>query len=116
TFGNLTLRFTKDGKEAFSLDGHSGTVFVVKEGILYYAHYSSARSGCFVIAYNLANGKELWKTRLKGIGEIVHFGYDNSVALSLVDGAIRVLGHESAGNYIEFVDLKEGKTVGNRVF
>jgi hypothetical protein len=115
-FGQATISFTKDGKEVFSLDGHLGTVFILKDGILYYADYGPSQTGCTLIARDLAAGKQPWKTPLKGLGPIAHFQYRNAVSLELIDGALRVLGHESAGDYIEFVDTKEGKTVGHKVF
>jgi hypothetical protein len=72
--------------------------------------------GCSIIAYDLANRKELWKTRVQGIGPIAHTAYDNQVALELVGDALKVLGNELAGQYVEFVDLKTGKTVGHKLF
>jgi hypothetical protein len=116
TFGDLMVRFTKDGKEALALKGSYATTFVGKDSILYYAEYGSFSSGCALIAYDLANKKELWKTSLKGLGPIAHFKYSNRVAVELVDDAVKVLGNESAGHYVEFVDLKTGKTVGHKVF
>jgi len=116
-YRGLTLRFTKDGKEAFVFEHIvEHTVFVVKDHILYYAEYNRISTGCNVVAVDLTNGKQLWKTGLKGLGPINHSSYSNAVALELVEGAVKVLGHESKGDYIEFVEMKEGKTVGNKVF
>jgi len=111
-----SVRFTKEGKYLYTLDGHPATVFVVKDGILYYADYIRGTHECSLIARDLANGKQLWKAPLKGLGPISHFRYRNAVSLEFVEGALRVLSHESSGDYIEFVEMKEGKTVGNKVF
>lgn len=116
TFGELTIRFTKDGKEGLVLSGHHATTFVGKDGILYYADYHGSANGCTLVGYDLANKKVLWKTPLKGIGPIAHFGYSNAVVVELLGDAVKVIGHEASGNYVEFVDLKTGKTVGNKVF
>ena len=116
TFGQLTIRFTRDGQKAFTLEGSPGTTFVGKDSILYYADYHPSATGCSLVAYDLANKKELWKTPLKGLGPIPHFDYDNRVVVESAGEAVKVLGKESAGKYVEFVDLKTGKTVGHKVF
>jgi hypothetical protein len=116
TFGELTIRFTKDGKEALAIQGHYGTTFAVKDSVLFYSDYHGSASGCALVAFDLANRKELWKTPLKGLGPIAHTRYHNAVAVELAGDAVKVLGNESAGKYIEFIDCKTGKTVGHRVF
>jgi hypothetical protein len=115
-FTNATLKFSKDGKEVFKLEGHRGTVFVIKDNVLYYADYNPISDGCSLVARDLTNAKELWKTPLQGIGPTPHSKYRNQVSLDWAEGALRVLGHESAGNYVEFVEPKAGKTVGHKVF
>jgi hypothetical protein len=117
TFGQLTIRFSKEpGKPILTLEGHYASTFLADDNVLYYAEYHPSSSGCALVAFDLANKRELWKTHLKGIGPIDHTKYSNHVALDFVGGAIKVLGHEAAGDYIEFVDLKTGKTAGHRVF
>ena len=70
-----------------------------------------------VVAYDLKKQKQVWKTPLKGLGLIDHFGYSNALNLEVVNNvAVRVFGKESAGQYLEFVDLKTSKTVGQRVY
>ena len=69
-----------------------------------------------MVAIGLARKKELWKTKLQGLGAIKHFKYSNRVTLQL-GGTIAVIrGKESAGKYIELVDLETGKTLANRRF
>jgi hypothetical protein len=116
SFGDLTVRFTKDGKDALTLKGHYATAFVGKGTILYYTEHDVATTGCALVAFDLAKGKELWKTKLMALGPIAHFGYRNHVALEVVGDAAKVLGNETAGQYVEFVNLKTGKTVGHRIF
>jgi hypothetical protein len=115
-FAKATLKFSEDGKEVYTLEGHLGTVFVIKDNVLYYADYDPISDGCSLVARDLAHAKELWKTPLQALGPIPHSKYRNQVSLDWAEGALRVFGHESAGNYVEFVDPKAGKTVGHKVF
>jgi hypothetical protein len=114
--GSLNIRFYFNDKEVHSILGHAGTVFGESKNVAYYADFSPSSSGCTVIAYDLKAKKQLWKTDLKGLGPISHFKYRNAMILEVKDDVIRILGQESAGKYVEYVDLKSGKTVGHRVF
>jgi len=113
---NTTIRFKDGDNEAFSIIGHDGTVFAERKNVLYYADFSPWSSGCSVVAYDLKSKKQLWKTTLKGLGPIDHTKYHNAVVLELKDDALHILGNESAGKYVEYVELKKGKTVGHKVF
>jgi hypothetical protein len=115
-FGSVTIRFSKDDRPVFTLVAHHAMGFVVKDHVLYFTEYCRSATGCVLIAYDLANRKELWKAHLKGLGPINHFDYLNHVALELTGNAVKVLGHETAGDYVEFVDLRSGKTAGHKVF
>jgi hypothetical protein len=115
-FGRATITVKLDEKTSFTFEGHTGTVFVVKDKVLYYADFSPVASGCVVIARDLENDKQLWKAPLKGLGPITHTRYSNAVTLDLDGEAVRVVSKEAAGRYIEYVDRKEGKTVGHKVF
>ena len=116
TCRKLTLRFLEGDKERFKLDAHGHTTFVLDGNMLYYTNYHPSASGCSVVAYDLRAGKELWKTALKGLRPLPHSEYQNEVALDQDRGALRVRAVESQGKYLEYVDLKTGKTVGHRVF
>jgi hypothetical protein len=115
-FGGVLLRIAKDGAVVHFFEAGKGTVFAVRDDVLYYADYQPSSSGCAVAAYDLRKKKQLWKANLKGLGPIKHFKYHNAVNLDLEKQAVCVRGKESAGRYIEFVDLKTGKTVGNKVY
>jgi len=77
TFGNLSFRFTKDGKEAFTMEGSYATTSSARDSILYYADYHRPRR---VVRCCLRPGeqKELWKTSVKGLGPIAHFKYSTA--------------------------------------
>ena len=114
---SLTVRLTDDGKEVYSFKAHDETVFTRRGDVLYLAEFSSLRTGCSIVAYDFKAKKELWKTDLKGIGPVAHSKYRNEVTIATAgDDAIFVTGRESGGRYIEYVDMKSGKTVGHKVF
>jgi hypothetical protein len=88
----------------------------VRGKVLYYADYNPYTTSCAVVAYDLENRKQLWNTSLQGLGPIEHTVYHNAVQIGFDGGALCVYGQESAGKYVEYVDLKEGKTVGHKIF
>jgi hypothetical protein len=110
------VRIVKDGAVVHYFDGHPRTVFAVRDDILYYADFHPSSSGCSVVAFDLRQKKQLWKTHLKGLGGVDHSKYHNAVNLDLEKYAVCVRGKETAGNYIEYVDLRSGKTVGHKVY
>jgi hypothetical protein len=115
--GVVIVRLADDKKELYSWVGHYGSVFALSGDVLVYADFGQGRNGCSLIAFDLNQKKQLWKTELKGIGPIPHSRYANAVTLEFIDGAtVRVFGNESAGKYLEFVDINTGKTVGHRVY
>jgi hypothetical protein len=112
----LTIRLKEEGKEVCAFRADWETVFTRWGDRLYLADYHFAASGCTVIAIDLKNGKELWRSRLRGLGFIVHSIYENSVNIQTDGKAVIVWGNESAGRYVEFLDVVTGKTVGHKVF
>jgi hypothetical protein len=117
TDGGITIRLLDAGKELVAWEGQYHSVFTSSGPVLVYADFMSTKSGCAVVAYDLKNRKQLWKTDLKGLGPIPHSRYSNAVNLEIINNdAVRVFGNESAGQYLEIVDLKTGKTVGHRTY
>jgi hypothetical protein len=115
-WGDTTIRILKDGAVVHFFPGNYRTVFAVRDDILYYADLDPICSGCAVVAYDLRKQKRLWYARLQGVGPVCHSKYRNAVNLSLEKDAVCVRGQESAGNYIEYVGLRTGKTVGHKVY
>ena len=116
-YGEITIRLLDDGKELVAWEGHYRSVFTLNGDVLVYAAFHPSSTGCAVVAYDLKNRKQLWKADLKGLGSIDHFENSNAVTLEFIDNAaVRVFGNESAGQYLEIVDLKTGKTVGHRKY
>ena len=78
---------------------------------LYVARFSNISTGCELSAYKLESGELVWHTRLVGLGSVAHSEYWNEVQIELHgDRAIKVLGWEAAGRYIEIVDIGSGRT------
>jgi hypothetical protein len=115
-FRNAAVTVQAGENETATFEGHTGTPFVVQGLTVYYADFHQMSTGCELVALDLKTGKRLWKTTLRGLGPIKHFKYFNAVALELDDGAVRIVGKESSGRYIEFVDRDTGKTLGHKVF
>src|SRR5262245_9171562 len=107
----------KEGKKAVhSWKGHEETVLVNRGKRLFVADFNPIGSGCLVVAVDLADGRQLWKTQLRGNGPVRHSKYRNQVNIEANDDLVIVRGKESSGRYIEFLDIKTGKTVGHRVY
>ena len=68
-------------------------------------------TGCGVVAVDLQTGEQLWRHQLKGLGPINHSQYRNQVVLEIDESTVRVLGKESAGRSVEYVDRDSGRTV-----
>ena len=111
-----TIIVKKDGSERFRFEGHNETPFIIKNDVLFYISHNPGDTGCTLVAVDLKEKSELWKTSLKALGPIDHFKYSNRINMDSDDRVIVVQGFESAGKYLEYVDMKTGKTVGNKIF
>lgn len=112
----LKISVLKNGKSAYSWEGHYYSVFRIENDRLYYADWDFSRSGGQVVAVDLENGKEIWRTSLNALGPIVHFQYLTRLNLKVTDHGITVYGDESQGRYIEVKDIGSGKTIGQKMF
>ncbi len=113
---DLTIRFVKDGKVICSWRGHKYSVFVQKDNILTYALFSFEGQGCTIVAVDLTNGNELWRTELKAIKKAAHSGYGNLINMHALDDVLVIHGQEDFGNYAEIVDFKTGETFAHREY
>jgi hypothetical protein len=100
-------------------EGHAfvdDAVLVADADHLYVARYSNISSGCDVIAYELKSGNEAWRMSVLGLGPIAHSEYLNSVEMRLTatPQKLEVFGWESAGKYVETIDLASGATISTR--
>jgi hypothetical protein len=107
------IHVRKDGKDVMAWHAHLASVFIRGGDMLYYAEFSPYASGCSIVAYHLKQG-ERWKTPLWGIGPKGNSMYTNRVNMKLDGNHLIVYGDESAGRYIELVDVRTGRIVGRR--
>lgn len=107
------IQIRKDGRDIVAWPAHVASVFVRGGDVLYYADFSPYSSGCSIVAYHLRHG-ETWKTPLWGIGPLGQSMYANRVNMKLDGNHLIVFGDESAGQYIELLDIQTGRLVGKR--
>jgi hypothetical protein len=113
---SLTFKIFHGEKEVYAWLGHVNTVFRIQEDRLYYARFHPSASGGNVVAVDLSMGKELWDSRLQGIGSVQHSAYLNLMNLDANFDVVWVWGNETMGRYLEYKDAATGKTVGRRIF
>src|SRR5262249_42895934 len=109
-----TVRVIEGGVVACSFPAHDETVFTRRGDVLHVARVCPLPTGCPVAAYDLKSWERLWECSLRGIGPIGHSEYRNQVNITTDGDAVVVYGKESNGRYIEYVDAKEGKTIGHK--
>jgi hypothetical protein len=120
--GKVVFKFPCNDKEILSLEGHQQSVFRIVNSTLFFAHFSPTRTGCVVAAYDLDNCKEIWRTKLDGLGTIGHEQYRNRVTIDLSDnnrngdGVVSITGNETYGDYVEVLDQKTGRQLAHRVY
>jgi hypothetical protein len=122
----LEFHFARDQSEPLRLTGHDQSAFVTFENMLYFADYPPDSEGCNITAYDLATGKQLWKTALHQPRPMAHSGYRNLVAMRLSgageikggrDGdAIIVTGRESFCDYVEVLDRETGTSLAVKAY
>lgn len=84
---------------------------LVRDQLLYVAHYSPIATGVKIYALAMEGGKLQWKRTPRGLGPIEHSGYRNKVELSHIEGHLVVRGEESSGRYVEVLDPRTGRPV-----
>jgi hypothetical protein len=112
---SLSVRIGDHAKEIYQFKGHSGTAAETFGSLVIFTDYEPGRSGCSLVAYDLKEGKEAWRTKLEGLGHVIHSKYSNSVSMRRKGGMLIVYGSESAGRYIEMVQITNGRIIGNKV-
>jgi outer membrane protein assembly factor BamB len=117
------FKFAKKDGPKITIRGHYYSVAIVRGDALYFADYDMISSGCTVVAYDLTTGKKAWAKPLEGIGPVSHSKYRNRVAMAVEqhptakgDFALVVTGWETAGAYVEVIDLGTGKQLANKKF
>lgn len=114
-FGDRTLLIRGRNGAELKIPVHAKTPLRRQGDRLYVAAYHRMSSGCEVVAYDLAAGKEIWRKELQGLGPIEHSKYGNLVTLDLEGGWLVVRSTESAGRYIECLSPADGAQLHHRV-
>ena len=112
----LTIKIIKDDRPVYQWKGHKHSVFRIQGDRLYYAEFHYSGSGGNVVAVDLSKGNELWRSPLKALGGIRHSSYLNRMTIDANDEVVSIYGNESMGRYVEFKDVRTGKTVGHKQF
>jgi uncharacterized protein (DUF1810 family) len=121
----LTFKFERDGKELVKIVGHAESAFRTDGNVLYFARFPTGDTGCTVFAYDLTTGKKVWEAKLSALGPVSHFAYRNQVTMELSsfaelgkegEGAIKIVGRESYGDYIEVLDRATGKVLAHKIY
>jgi len=112
----LTIKVIKNDRPVYQWKGHRHSVFRIQGDLLYYAEFHYSASGGRVVAVDLTSGKPLWQSRLKALGGVRHSAYLNRMTIDANDDVVSVYGNESMGRYLEFKDVRTGKTVGHKRF
>lgn len=106
-------------RDVLSFVGDWGAAFASDGKTFYLAKFHSSTTGCALIAYELATGKELWKTEMSHEQPFGHSAYANSVCVHMcreheIDGettgsTVIVTGMESYCDYVEILDSQTGE-------
>jgi hypothetical protein len=111
--GRLQISILDGAEEVLAINGLPGTVFVQADDVLYYeAEFSPTEPGTALIAHDLKARKELWRCWLKSNSPDLYSSYWYSINLEVDGDAILVLVAASYGRCVEYVDRKNGRTVG----
>lgn len=75
------------------------------------AVFNTHSTGCEVVAMDVATGKEVWRSHLRGIGPVSHSAYRNHVHIETDGKRVTIYGNESMGRYVEQLDINTGYVV-----
>jgi hypothetical protein len=110
----LRIVFLRKGKRLMEVRGHLQSLFRVSEDKLYFVEYVPNQRGCAVVAYDLSNGKMLWRSPLRGakgketgIVQCVNMSAGEWVGLSC---------READGQFGVLLDRTTGAELAHRVY
>jgi hypothetical protein len=84
------------------------------EGQILLLAYSSLATSAEIVSLRETTGAETWRRWLPG-RTLYHSAYRNEVLMELTAGQIVVWGNESAGRYVETLDVGDGHAVCERI-
>jgi len=115
-YDQFEVRVLAGNKFIHAFKAHRGTTFKICGSYLVYPEFNPGDTGGWITAYDLLKAKQLWKQELEAVGPISHARYYNRLVLDVIYGVVFVQGWESYGKYHEYLDLKTGRRIANRIF
>ena len=112
---DMQVRISDGSQNLLKWDTHRFGAFVIKDEVIVYAKFSFVATGCELTAFDLKDQKQLWRVTLQGVGDVTHTEYVNRINMELRRDQIVVYGKETAGQYIEVRNLKNGELISNSV-
>jgi len=131
----MTFKLLHGDKEIATFEGNQQSVFCGSKHVLYFAQFSMSSEGCRVIAFDTTTGAKVWQHDLEAAGnDMDHSAYSNRVIMQVGTehpgedgkklfsdeeqdkGTLIITGSEVAGDYIEVLDMKTGRTLAHRLF
>ena len=109
----ISAAVSRNGNKIVEWETHHNGAFLIHRDQLIFAKHSSIATGCQIKAFDLTTGKQIWSTNLQGVGPVAHSIYRNKINLVMRDNAIFIYGNESAGQYIEKLNLLTGKQISH---
>lgn len=110
------LTLTQRERNVITWQGTEFSVFRVHGNDLLFADWNLGASGGEIVAVNLQDGSERWRTKLKGLGGIRHSAYRNRIDFAVREDVVVIWGNESQGRYVEIKSLNTGETIGHKLF
>jgi hypothetical protein len=106
------------GKQLIRWSGFRHSVFIVRSAVLYYAETPRLGEGGTIIAFDLKKGAELWREKIEAAKprEIMMPGIVLLNLEAMNDEVLTIWGNDTFGRYLEFKDIRSGKTLGYHVF
>lgn len=93
----------------------TGGALAADDKQVYLVRYGLNTSGATVTAFDLKTGRRAWDQVLVALGPVSHSKYSNRVQARVERGQLVVFGWEAQGKYVEVLDTRTGKDLGNRV-
>jgi hypothetical protein len=105
--GDLKLGAFHDVSQWSSCDS---ACLVEADGLIVVVGYSRQRTGGLLAAFRCFDGDPVWRSRVLGLGDVVHSRYSNRIRAGTMESDIVLIGDEDAGSYMEIVS-----TSGRRI-
>lgn len=99
-----------EGNVVVAWEAHPFAVFAIRGNRLYRTDFDPELTGGSVLAVDLRTGQQIWRTRLQALGKVSKVDYRNRMNLIVEEQSVVIYGHESAGDYVEYLDPATGES------